>query len=242
MSSTLRIALVAEGITDFVVLKAVIEAMLNGRSFDLKLLQPEESVAFTGAGMAGLLGGGWKGVYKWCRQSARRSGGSISTDVLFDNYDLLVLHLDADVAGEDPANYPITPISELAGHLPCEHACPPPEATTNPLRIEMLSWIGENTLPPRTILCTPSKSIEAWVIAAFFPNDKEMIKRGWECHPRPESRLAQQKLPHRFGKSQAEYEERRMQFQANWPVIAERLSEAARFQHDFRIAMQAFPA
>ena len=50
MSSTMRIALVAEGVTDYEVLNAAIESMLAGQSFDLKLLQPEESVAFTGAG------------------------------------------------------------------------------------------------------------------------------------------------------------------------------------------------
>ena len=50
MSDTLRIALVGEGVTDFVVLKAAVNSMLGGRSFDLKLLQPEGSVAFTGSG------------------------------------------------------------------------------------------------------------------------------------------------------------------------------------------------
>ena len=63
MSNTVRIALVGEGVTDFEVLKAGIDSMLNGRSFDLKLLQPEESLAFTAAGAAGSLGGGWRGVY-----------------------------------------------------------------------------------------------------------------------------------------------------------------------------------
>ena len=61
MSSTVRIALVAEGVTDYEVLKAAIESMLMGKSFDMKLLQPEGSVAFTGAGSAGAFGGGWKG-------------------------------------------------------------------------------------------------------------------------------------------------------------------------------------
>ena len=78
MSSTIRIALIAEGITDFEVLKASIDSMLDGRSFDLKLLQPEGSVAFTGAGNAGALGGGWKGVYRWCLQAALRGGGSLA--------------------------------------------------------------------------------------------------------------------------------------------------------------------
>jgi hypothetical protein len=112
MSSAVRIALVAEGITDYVVLRAAVESMLDGRSFILTLLQPEGSVAFTGAGEAGPLGGGWKGVHKWCLQSAARGGGSLSGDPLFIGHDLLVVHLDADVAGED-----------MAGHLPCAQPC-----------------------------------------------------------------------------------------------------------------------
>jgi hypothetical protein len=123
MSDTISIALVAEGITDYEVLKAAVESMLDGRSFDMKLLQPEASVAFTGAGNAGALGGGWRGVYKWLLQAVERSGGQLRNDPLFHFYDILVIHLDADVAREDPANYRYSPIPELVGMLPCEVAC-----------------------------------------------------------------------------------------------------------------------
>jgi hypothetical protein len=238
MSSTIRIALVGEGVTDFEVLRAAIDSMLDGRSFDLKLLQPEGSVAFTGGGNAGPFGGGWKGVYKWCRQAALRGGGSLSGDPLFIGYDLLILHLDADVAGEDPANDLIDPVLDLAGLLPCEQACPPPSATTGALRLVILSWVGETRTPPRTILCTPSKSTEAWVMAAFFPNDREMTRRGWECYPNPDSRLAQQRSSQRFSKRQADYEARAPELGVGWPAIAAKLSEAKRFQEDFMTAVQ----
>lgn len=242
MSSPVRIALVTEGITDYVVLKAAIESMLDGRSFILNSLQPEGSVAFAGAGNAGPLGGGWKGVYKWCLQSARRTGGSLSGDPLFIGHDLLVLHVDADVAGEDPANHPRYPIPDLAGQLPCERPCPPPSATTGPLRAVMLSWLGETGAPPQTVLCTPSKSTEAWVMAACFPTDREMKRRGWECLSHPESRLGQQSKSQRFSKRQADYEKRQSELQARWPAIVAKLSEAARFQDDFTAAVQSLPA
>jgi hypothetical protein len=242
MSSTIRIALVGEGITDFEVLRAAIDSMLNGRSFDLKLLQPEGSVAFAGRGNAGPLGGGWKGVYRWCRQAALRGEGSLRADPLFIETDLLILHLDADVAGEDPANDPIDPIPDLAGLLPCEQACPPPSATTDALRVVMLSWVGETETPPQTVLCTPSKSTEAWVMAAFFPNDREMIRKGWECHADPGRRLAQQPKARRFSKRQANYEARAPELRAGWTTVAARLSEAKRFNSDFVAAVQALPA
>lgn len=238
MSKPVRIALVAEGVTDYEVLRAAIESMLNGRSFDLKLLQPEGSVAFTGEGDAGPLGGGWKGVYKWCLQAAQRGGGSLSGDPLFMGYDLLVLHLDADVADENPANQHRDPIPELAGILPCAQNCPPPSATTNPLRQVLLSWVGEGQIPQQTVLCTPSKSTEAWVMGVFFPQDREMTRRGWECHPNPEKRLGQQPLRHRFSKRQRDYQSRQADLQAGWPTIVARLSEAQRFHDDFVTAVQ----
>ena len=208
MSDTLRIALVAEGITDYVILNAAIESMLGGRSFVLTLLQPEGSIAFSGGGNAGPFGGGWQGVYRWCIQAVQRSKGKLSNDPLFLGQDLLLLHLDADVAGEDPPNS----IPELAGTLPCEQLCPPSSATTDALRMIILSWIQENQTPPKTVLCTPSKSTEAWVMAAFFPEDTEMTKQGWECHPKPENRLGQQSKGQRFAKNQQDYTKRKSDF------------------------------
>jgi hypothetical protein len=60
----------------------------------LTQLQPEGPVSF------GTIGSGWVGVYRWCHQSAERGAGRLSGDqLLFRNYDMLILHLDADVAG-----------------------------------------------------------------------------------------------------------------------------------------------
>jgi hypothetical protein len=239
-----RIALVSEGITDFDVLKTAIDSMLKGRSFDLKLLQPEGSVAFTGAGNAGAFGGGWKGVYKWCLQAALRGGGALRGDPLFISYDLLVLHLDADVAHEDPANDAIDPLPNLIGLLPCERPCPPASATTEALRLVILSWVGEAQIPPRTVLCTPSKSTEAWVMASLFPKDKEMTKMGWECHPSPGDRLAPagRLAGERLAKRHADYEARASDLRLAWPNISGKLSEAMRFQNEFISAVRNLPA
>lgn len=58
MSDPLRIALVAEGPTDAVVIEAALRSMLGGRSFVLKQVFPEDSSAF------GPMGTGWVGVYQ----------------------------------------------------------------------------------------------------------------------------------------------------------------------------------
>lgn len=242
MSSMMTIALVAEGVTDYEVLRAAVESMLGERSFDLKILQPEGSVAFSGGGNAGPFGGGWKGVYQWCLQAADRGDGQLRNDPLFLHYDLLLIHLDADVASEDPANTVIDPIPALAGILPCEEDCPPPSATTDRLRQAILTWLGEAATPPKTILCTPSKNTEAWVIAMVFPEDSEMAKPNWECHPTPDTRLAQQPKSHRIAKKRADYQARSAEFKDGWPAAVARLSEARRFQDEFTVAAHLVPA
>jgi hypothetical protein len=241
MSDPVRIALVAEGITDYEAVHAIVAAVLRDRPFVLRLLQPEESVAFRGAGAVGPLGGGWEGVYHWT-QELRERAGRVSADVaLFQGHDLMVMHLDADVAGEDPANRKKRPYPELKGVLPCEQPCPPPSATTDRLRQVMIAWLGEQQLPVNVVLCTPSKSMEAWVVPICCPEDTAAKQENWECRASPENRLGQQPRHKRFSKRQVDYHKRQAEVTAGWPTIVERLSEARRFQDEFLAAAAEIP-
>ena len=233
MSNPLRVALVAEGPTDGVLIESALRSMLNGRSFVLNQIFPATSVGF------GPMGTGWVGVYRWCHQSATRGGGRLSGDQLIfgaGNYDLLLLHLDGDVAGFDYADGALTPLP-ADGALPCEKPCPPPSDTTNELRRVLLSWCGEAATPPKTVVCMPSKSTEAWVVAALFPDDQAM-GQGIECHPNPESRLGQQPAAVRIRKKKREYLSRASDLEQAWPRIAApaALGEAHRFQSEFLAA------
>ena len=151
MSEPIRVGLVAEGPTDRIVVECALRAMLAERSFVLTQMQPEGSLAF------GNLGAGWGGVYRWCKQSARRGDGRLSMDRLLQ-FDLLVIHVDADVAVLEYTGANIVADNSDAA-LPCEQPCPPSSGTTNALRQVVLSWCGENSIPERTVLCVPSKSI-----------------------------------------------------------------------------------
>jgi hypothetical protein len=223
MSEPLRVALVAEGPTDKVVLRSALTSMLGGRNFIFRQLQPEESLPF------GPIGTGWAGVHKWCRQAVARAGGALGSDVLYDFYDILILQLDADVAEETYAN---GNIQETVEDLPCFRPCPPPAASTNPLRQVLLRWAGETCAPPKTVLCTPSKSMEAWGVAALFPKDKA-ARNGIECWPHPVDRLAQQPVSQRIQKRTEDYEKRFTELKDAWPGLAANLSEAQRFQSEF---------
>jgi len=226
MSELVRVALVAEGPTDKVVVESVLANLLGGRSFILKQLQPEESLPF------GPVGTGWVGVYRWCRQTVARSG-RLRDDILYLAYDVVVLHLDADVAGK---RYADGRIEDAIQDLPCERTCPPPSASTNPLRDVLLRWVGERTVPPQTVLCTPSKTMEAWVLKALFPDDIA-VTRGVECWPDAESRLGQQPLEKRTRKGVEDYRARMTDLKNAWPQLASSLTEAERFNSELRAVL-----
>jgi hypothetical protein len=227
MSNPVRVAVVAEGPTDKIIIKAVIASVLEGRPFVLTQLQPEESRAF------GPLSTGWGGVFRWCRQATARAGGALRSDPLFLTYDLLILHLDADVAGK---NYADAGITDEADDLPCSRPCPPPDASTNALRKVMLRWIGENVVPPKTILCTPSISTETWVLCALYHSAVLAIEGNLECFPNPDHRLQAQRKTGRLishGKKNVRvYQTRAPEITQAWAQVRARCSEAERFSAD----------
>ncbi len=232
VSDPVRVALVAEGPTDLVVVEAILRSVLEDREFVIKQLQPESSVAF------GPLGGGWSGVYYWCRQSAKRGGGRLGGDESWSiGHDLLILHCDADVAGQDYESAGIQPAA-CDEALPCEKPCPPAYATIAVLRNVVLSWGGETTIPPRIVLCIPSKATEAWVVTALCPTDQEVQKgTAFECHSNPENRLGQQPTAKRFRKRTADYRQRLHVLAKAWPKVASVLGEAKRFQSELIAAL-----
>lgn len=232
MSEPLRLALVVEGPTDKVVIDAAISGILNERPFVLIQLFPEGSLAF------GPLGAGWGGVYKWCKRAVERDG-SLSNDPLFDSYDLLILHLDADVAAK---TYNSANIQDTSGDLPCAQPCPPSRATTDRLRRVLLRWVGEIRPPNRTVLCTPSKSTEAWVLAALFPNDAAVLGGNLECLQHPENRFGQQPIESRVYKTKSDYDSHTDSLREAWPTVTEICTEARRFSDDLRRALQVVDA
>jgi hypothetical protein len=230
MSDTLRVALVAEGPTDGIVIEAAITSIMGAVPFVLKQLQPEESASF------GHLGGGWGGVYHWCRQSVARAG-ALRNDPLFVMFDVLILHLDADVADK---RYADAGIEEPVRDLPCAQPCPPPEATTNRLRAVLLRWANEAVTPPKTVLCTPSKSTEAWVLASLYPADHVVTSGNLESYPTPDRRLQAKPAVGRVvtggKKIPKSYQQRAPEITAAWPSTRATCSEADRFSGEFDAA------
>ena len=233
--NTVRIAAAVEGPTDAIVLEAVLNALkrlLTNTDFEFQTLQPEGSVAFGSA--SSRTGTGWGGVYRWCRQSAAEGGGSVSGSSVLSNHDLLIIQVDADVADKTYSSASIQDASSQ--DLPCNQPCPPASGTTNALRTVILGWLGERHCPCRVVLCTPSKNMEAWVIAAVWPTNPLIARGYWECHSNPERQLTNLPRNQRFGKHTRDYRTKQNELTEGWQNVSNTLTEAARFQNEFLAA------
>ncbi len=167
--SSLTIGIVAEGPTDHTVFSAILRRVV-GDGIRVLPIQPEQSDAFGGFGE---FGGGWKGVRKWCETTASEAGSV--NQFLSSDYgpcvDLLCVHVDADVAADK--------------EIRLKHPCPPASDTVTEMRKLVLRWLGEEHLPGNVVLVIPSKSTEAWIVAALRHKDG-IASEELECHPKPE--------------------------------------------------------
>ena len=249
--SSLRIAVVAEGETDHVVIEAALRAILQPSEPIVSQLQPEprgqtEQKPDHGNGKER----GWCGVYRWCRQHRRCDGGDLEESplLLARKPDVIVLHLDADVAEKGYADCSDAIAAEAAnlGTLPCVDPCPPPCPPVQPIAdavAEVLcSWLSPTVTGRRTVVCIPSKAIESWIVAALPDGCGIRVPGDIECEPEIANRLrglpTEWKIPR---KRTIHYRKHASRITSEWSVICERCSQARRFHNDLLSAIQWVP-
>lgn len=234
--SDLRIALIAEGPTDYVILEAVLRSILPS-PFTLILLQPEATRPD--------LGGRWGGVMKWCGEFRSRGVGSIEEDPTLQLYDIVILHIDADVADKSYSDYGLEIAQEAQkaglGLLPCALPCPPPGATVDKLTAVVLSWLDVTEFGNKTVLCVPSKSSEAWLAASVFP-DNQALLADIECASDLGNRLAQLPKLQRIRKSKREYLPHSAVVTARWNDVRQVCSQADVFHRKIDAITQRLSA
>ncbi len=147
-----RIFFVTEGVTDQIVLEALVGAWL-GEDFLPSRIQPPASEF--ARELDGLLSQGWKGVLAWCAGASNVLAAS--RDEVIRSEDLVVIHLDGDVSLEadlpgGPYGGVIPPIT-----LQCDH-----------LRSCVMGLLASNS--PNVVLCVPAQDLEAWVVTCLFPH------------------------------------------------------------------------
>lgn len=221
--SDLRVALVAEGPTDAIVIEAALAALLP-RPFVLTQLQPEPTYP--------KMGTGWGGVLRWCLELAARGHSRLEDDPTLPGFDLFILHVDADVA--ERAYEDVSPeIAALARQrawppLPSPAPCPPPSGSADAIRARLLAWAGLREPGPRTLLCVPSKATDAWLAAAVLEEASALL-RDLECNLTLEARLAALPLRARIKKTPREYRARQRTVTEAWDTVRARCSQAQRF-------------
>lgn len=127
------------------------------------------------------MGGGWGGVYSWCRQLVSMQV-PVAHNPSLSGFDLILLHVDADVANERYGNANIT---DGPGDLPCQRPCPPAADSVNELRKVLMGWLdlqGIEALPGRWIFCNPSMCPEAWLITALYGDTEPEVMTEIECN------------------------------------------------------------
>ncbi len=221
--SDLRIALIAEGPTDFVVIEAALKAILK-RSFILTQLQPEATQPE--------MGNGWGGVLKWCYTAAERFPGPVTSDPTLNGYDMVIIHLDVDVTSfsyaDCGANMAQTALQKQWQHLPLDCVCPPATNCANALLLVIQSWLGTASLG-QSILCLPSQSSGTWLAAAYLPANHPLLANEPECND-IEGQLAILTKALRVKKSTREYRLKAQTLSNNWDNVKQLCSQALRFE------------
>jgi hypothetical protein len=227
--SDLKIGLVAEGPTDVVVIQAALKAILQERDFILTLLQPEATQP--------MLGTGWCGVLKWCAQAATAAQSSLSASPLFEQFDLLILHVDLDVLSSAYSDCGVMiqnqSIAKGRGALPVTLHCPPIINWHNELINKIHSWLGAGiALENKAIFCLPAQSSGTWLAAAVLPVSHPLLLNAAECNASLERHLSILPKEQRIKKTRREYEHRAATLSDNWDCVKQLCSQAKQFERD----------
>ena len=185
MSKVIGIA--SEGPTDYLVLKAVIDK-ITGEENRYRSLQPETD-------MMGRYGNGWKGVWKWCKETA-------PLDVIMNSIqpqiDIIVIQMDGDVVRKEKEIHCWcdSTICDVKGEefpLYCKKA----KARMCPIKTPCQShfyeiadiinhgiFVIDKTISTwnksRIVITIPCDSTDAWIVAAYDDfDDIEKIEDPW---------------------------------------------------------------
>lgn len=235
------IGIVSEGPTDYLVLKTIIDR-ITGQENTYLPLQPE-------ADLMGRYGNGWKGVWKWCKETA-------PLDVIMDSIrpriDIIIIQMDGDVVRKEKEVHCLCDSTECDGKgkefpLYCEKAiermCPIVVPCRSHLdEIEDIINHGKQVLndtismkdKERIIITIPCDSTEAWIVAAYDDlEDIERIEDPWR------NIIAKRKHYHDIRvrgdkKSISTYKIFVEQLANNWELVTEKCCSARLLEQEIR--------
>lgn len=211
----IRVGIVAEGKSDCLALEELLRAIHP--DIDFLRLRPDMTLV-SGSPH------GWKGVKAWCQQEGGRLE-TLLTGVTGLPVHLLVIHVDCS----------------MAHNVGALRACPPARTTADALReVIVRDWLGQPSLPNFVILATPSRTTDAWVVAALDPPYSG--KGPLECDDLAEGELARRRLLRRkdgeVKKPDARYRPLVEMMVKELTQVCAVCTEAARVREDFSTAVR----
>lgn len=198
----MRAGIVAEGKTDVYILEAILKRMRPDLEVDR--IQPEYHDFSHEFG-----GGGWGRVKRWCQLDAVDLDAYMN--LITPRLDLLVIHVDADIA------------DDLNLHLRCRSAA----RFAGAVRGQVRGWCRP-PIPDNVVFAVPCLRIETWIHAALARRPLDNL----ECNPAVDEALADMGLQSRgrHRKRTEKYRRASRRVAANFDRVAHRCSEARRFQ------------
>ncbi|MDM8559034.1 hypothetical protein [Candidatus Parabeggiatoa sp. HSG14] len=227
-----KIGIVAEGVTDFMLLRSLLNHFLDCHC---QLIQPEIAETQGLGGHQGAYGGGWKGIRTWC-QNLTNDFGNLTAFFNKLNIDLLIIHIDADVAREDEIN--------------CAKPCPPVQDTCEALAKRVMTWLGEPVIDKKLVLCIPADNTEAWILAAhdIQTTYHALPDKPLECVYKPDMIISNQryKKPRRLlrtkngkpKKTRRDYQQLIPVVLDNWDDVKRICKMAAKFEKDLQASIE----
>ena len=231
----MNIGTVVEGETDYLLLEAIIlELFPTARLLPIQPTEPGK--------------GGWRDVQKWCQETWQRPGASLDQIISGQTgpkLDLLIIHVDADIARQSDSDLQKNVTSPITDVL---QPCPPSVETVDKLKQVVARWLNFanlNELPKEVVLAIPSQDSENWLFAALFPDDDFCHQPDYEClHPsnsrkHPAYLLTLKKygkvLRRKDGKikkSKSRYKQVLSEVAKNWDKVCHICSQAQVFNDD----------
>jgi len=104
--------------------------------------------------------------------------------------------------------------------------------------MRLVEWLGLKQVGPRTVVCVPSKAIEAWLASGVL-DDQHPLLDGLECNVGLERQLGALPLTQRIRKGQREYRQRESAVTTAWDRIRQACTQAERFHLEARAAIAA---
>jgi hypothetical protein len=220
VSKVRKVGYVVEGATDFIVLDEIVARLLGNDDYIPTVIQPLLSGI---GGDQGPLGGGWRGVLRWCEELGR--DGDFGSSLVVKNFDVIIIHIDAEVAMESDYRH-------------WNSSCPPASERGDKLRAHMLNLL-RSVQPSSVVFCVPAQSLEAWVFASLYSEDVPKYA-DFECRKDPEALLIYK--PHGLvsgnppKKITAQYRKHARSIRDGWLFTVTHCGEAIRFENEFNLA------